>query len=171
MSGGSNVYSEVYAFLNLLGEDYIKKIPAGMYELFSTKRNMHYELHIDINKNIPEQFKHDETLVIISALNLYFFCNDEERKRLIQIYTENDEKFSSKSFEEKVNNDTMNNLNENGISVNKRNEQNINALNDNILNNNLIQANQQTQQNKLEILPKENIFKRILKKIKSIFKR
>lgn len=137
MSTGSNVYSEVYAFLNLLGEEYIKKIPREMYELFSSKRNMNYELRIDTSKKISEQFKNEETLIIISALNLYFFCNGEERKKLVKIYEENDEKFLNRTFSEKIN--------KTDIDI--------------------------VCSNKLEPKKKENIFTKIINKLKRIFKR
>lgn len=140
MSSGSNVYSEVYAFLNLLGEEYINKLPKGMYELFATKRNRSYELHIDINKNITEQFKNEETLVIISALNLYFFSDEDERKRLAQIYTENDKKILNKSYSD-------------------------------ILRENAMKYQNVEQVNTLEVIKKESILNRIIKKIKAIFKR
>lgn len=137
MSTGSNVYSEVYAFLNLLGEEYIKKIPREMYELFSSKRNMNYELRIDTSKKISEQFKNEETLIIISALNLYFFCNGEERKKLVKIYEGNDEKFLNRTFSEKIN--------KTDIDI--------------------------VCSNKLEPKKKENIFTKIINKLKRIFKR
>ena len=137
MSTGSNVYSEVYAFLNLLGEEYIKKIPREMYELFSSKRNMNYELRIDTSKKISEQFKNEETLTIISALNLYFFCNEEERKKLVKIYEENDEIFLNRPFSEKIN--------KTDIDI--------------------------VCSNKLEPKKKENVFTKIINKLKRIFKR
>ena len=47
---------------------------------------------IDINQPIKDQNLMDETLAIIAMLNLKYWCDDEEKKRLINIYLENERK-------------------------------------------------------------------------------
>ena len=48
---------------------------------------------IDVNQPIKNQNLMDETLAIIAMLNLKYWCDDEEeKKRLINIYLENERK-------------------------------------------------------------------------------
>jgi len=144
MARGSNVYSEVYAFLNLIGEEYINKIPPTLYELFTRGRNLEYEFQLDTTKDISKQFKNEETLVIISALNLYFFCGEEEREKLVQIYIENDKKQLKQSYSDKLMRSNMN------FRVDQTTTQNVKQL---------------------EVIKKENLLEKIIKKIKRLFKR
>jgi len=141
MARGSNVYSEVYAFLNLIGEEYINKIPPTLYELFTRGRNLEYEFQLDTTKDISKQFKNEETLVIISALNLYFFCGEEEREKLVQIYIENDKKQLKQSYSDKLMRSNMN------FRVDQTTTQNVKQL---------------------EVIKKENLLEKIIKKIKRL---
>ena len=37
------IYSEVYQVLNLLGNEYIDKLPESLFNMLEEKRNMNYE--------------------------------------------------------------------------------------------------------------------------------
>ncbi|MCX4302678.1 MAG: hypothetical protein K1W33_08025 [Clostridia bacterium] len=84
-------YSEVYSFLNVLGNYYINKIPDAIYDTIKENRDKSYTPIYDKNENITQNSISQEGLALISALNLQYWCNDEEEKtKLKEIYINND---------------------------------------------------------------------------------
>ena len=86
-------YSEVYSILNLLGKDYIDKLPNDLYKMIKENRNMEYsplyDLSIDINKqNISEQ-----ALAMITLLNLKCWSNEDEKKEIQKEIDKNEKEF------------------------------------------------------------------------------
>ena len=86
----SNSYSEVFCFINLLGEKYINMLPRKLYEFFEENRNPFYYINIEINKPIIPQFKFSDTEPIIEYLNLEYWCTSEEKENLIKKYKKNE---------------------------------------------------------------------------------
>ena len=71
------------------------KVPDDIREYFKKEKNKNYNKMIDINQPIKNQNLMDETLAIIAMLNLKYWCDDEEeKKRLINIYLENERKIN-----------------------------------------------------------------------------
>ena len=96
-------YSEIDEFLNLLDEETRNEIPKKLREIFKNEKDNQY--HKEINPNIPieEQNLKEETLAIIALLNLKYWCKDEkEKKRLEEIYANNDKKFQGKINTENI---------------------------------------------------------------------
>ena len=86
-----NIYSEVSAFLKLLDEEYVKKIPQKMLDFFENNKNEEYLP--DLKKDVPitEQDLSKEAVIIISKLNLQYWVKDDaEKQELIKLYTKND---------------------------------------------------------------------------------
>lgn len=86
----SDMYSEVYDILNILGTDYIKKIPQELYTHIEKERNKSKINRFYLDKSIENQNIGNETLDFIAYLNLQYWTTKEERKRLIKKYSEND---------------------------------------------------------------------------------
>ena len=80
-------YSEVYSFLNVLGNYYINKIPDAIYDTIKENRDKSYTPIYDKNENITQNSISQEGLALISALNLQYWCNDEEEKTINDIKT------------------------------------------------------------------------------------
>lgn len=142
-----NCYSEVFSFINLLGEKYINMMPKLLYKFFEENRNVSYYINIDINKPIINQFKCADTEAIIEYLNLEYWCTKEEKEALLKKYRENEIKYQE-GLKEKYNPDNL--FKNKTKNINNKNQENI--------------------ENKQLIVYKENIFKKIVKKIKKFLK-
>ena len=69
------------------------KVPDDIREYCKKEKSRNYNKMIDVNQPIKNQNLMDETLAIIAMLNLKYWCDDEEeKKRLINIYLENERK-------------------------------------------------------------------------------
>ena len=91
-------YTEVDNFIELLDEYHKNKIPKKLREFFKNEKEEKYIKNIYRNIPIKEQNLLQETLSLIAFLNLQYWCDDEEeKKRLRKIYTEN-EKTSMKQM-------------------------------------------------------------------------
>ena len=98
-------YSEVNKILELLGNSYSDKIPSKIKEALKKEEDTEYVL--DINKSIKERKLKREAIAIISALNLQYWCiNEEEKQRLKNIYYENGVKYQEE-LNEKYNTDNL----------------------------------------------------------------
>ena len=83
-------YSEVNKILKLIGNTYSSKIPSRIKSVFKREMDKNYIPNIDITKPISEQNLKRKTIVIISALNLEYWCTDEnEKHKLKKMYCEN----------------------------------------------------------------------------------
>lgn len=84
-------YTEVDNFIELLDEYHKNKIPKKLREFFKNEKEKKYIKNIYRNIPIKEQNLSQEALSLIAFLNLQYWCDDEEeRKRLRKIYTENE---------------------------------------------------------------------------------
>jgi len=97
ISNTPKAYSEVYSFLNVLGEKYILKIPQSVYSIIEEKRDKSYNPTYLIDQEVTDKTFSQEALALIAALNLQYFCKDENvKKQLKQKYIENTKKEEEK---------------------------------------------------------------------------
>lgn len=138
-------YTEVDNFIELLDEYHKNKIPKKLREFFKNEKEEKYIKNIYRNIPIKEQNLLQETLSLIAFLNLQYWCDDEEeRKRLRKIYTEN-EKTSMKQMRLKYD--------INNIFKERRKEV----------------VEEETKDNVAMIRYKDSLIQRIINKIKKIF--
>ena len=102
----SKIYSEVYAVLNVLGNEYINKIPSTIYQYIVDEKDNSVQMCYDVNKTIDEQKISEETLMFISYLNLQYWCSEDEKQELLKKYKQNDERIE-KELKEKYNVDNL----------------------------------------------------------------
>lgn len=88
------MFNEVYSFLNLLGNEYIYKLPNNVYEYIEKERIPNYDVNLNLEKNIVSQISKN-ALAFIAYLNLKYWATSEEQQELIAIYKENDIKNES----------------------------------------------------------------------------
>ena len=74
-------YSEVYEILNLLEEEYRKKVPENIRNFFEEERLKDYKPQIDIDVPLIEQDLKRETIVLLAVLNLNYWCTTPEEKQ------------------------------------------------------------------------------------------
>ena len=136
------IYSEVYQVLNLLGNEYINKLPNSLLNILKEKRNINYNPQYIEDIPLNKQNIRKETLAIIALLHLNYWCdNEKEKLELKQILKNNEDRYQQ---------ELRNKYNPEDIF--KRNKQ------ENIVEN---------QVSMIEY--KEPLFKRFISKIKSIF--
>ena len=88
------VYSEVYEILQLLGANYINKLPDKLYKEITKKRKISYLPKFIIKgKEIDESKISKDAVAILGFLNLkYFVDNEEEKKRIKEIWKADEKK-------------------------------------------------------------------------------
>lgn len=102
----SRTYTEVYEVLQILGDEYINRIPIQLYKYIEEQRNTKSILEIDVNKDISEQDISEEASNFIAYLNLQYWCNKEEKEKLLKQYRMNDIEYE-KELNEKYNKDSI----------------------------------------------------------------
>lgn len=83
-------YSEVNKFLEVIGEEMSNKIPLKLRNFFKREMDKNYIPTININTPIKEQKLKRKTIAIIAGLNLQYWCKEERKKELLEIYYNNE---------------------------------------------------------------------------------
>lgn len=135
------IYSEIYQVLNLLGYEYINKLPDSLFNMLKEKRDINYNPIYVEDIPLDKQNIRKETISIIVLLYLNYWCeNENEKIQLKQLLKKNEDK-NQDEIRNKYNPD----------NVFKKHNKNI-------------------VQNELAIVNcKESKIKKIINKIKNIF--
>ena len=137
-------YAEVDNFIECLDSYDKNKVPESIRKYLKKEKSKTYNKIIDVNQPIKDQNLKDETLAIIAMLNLKYWCDDEEeKKRLIKIYSKNEDKYQ-KELREKY-----------GV--------------ENLFKNKENQVENQIELNKVICVKKESLFDKIKKSIIKFF--
>ena len=136
------IYSEVYQVLNLLGNEYIDRLPKSLFNMLEEKRNINYEPKYTEDLPLNKQNIKKETLSIIALLHLNYWCeNVNEKNELSQMFKNNEDKYQDE-LRKKYDPDNI---------FKKHIQENI-------------------IKNEVSLVEyKESIFKRLINKIKSLF--
>jgi len=86
-------YAEVYDFLELLGYDYIKKIPSEIFNEIKDNRLVEYNEKSDIKIIYEKPNFKKETLAIIAFLDLNYWCNEEDKKAIQNMLNEKERQY------------------------------------------------------------------------------
>ncbi len=136
------IYSEVYQVLNLLGNEYIDRLPKSLFNMLEEKRNINYEPKYTEDLPLNKQNIKKETLSIIALLHLNYWCeNVNEKKELSQMFKNNEDRYQDE--------------------LRKKYDP------DNIFKKHI---QEKIIKNEISLVEyKESIFKRLINKIKSLF--
>ncbi len=138
-------YTEVKCLLEYLPQSYIDRLPKKLIELIKRQSNEQYKINIDINKSLLEQNFSTKTKDLIAVINYNYWSTDEERQQLKNKFYENENRYQTELLEK---------YNPNDIFKKKESKTD---LTENIESNlQMVEYN-------------ENIFRRIINKIKRIF--
>ena len=146
------IYSEVYSILDMLGEDYIKKLPEIIYENIKKLKLEDYNPKYTEEESLKKQHVSRDAISMIAFFDLSYWCENEEQKtNLKKLFKENGEK-------------------ENNIFAN--NTKKVEAVSDSNKNENL-QTIEKTEEvcNLPSKVEKNSIFKKIFNFIKNIIKK
>lgn len=150
MNNRRNAYTEVYTILQDLDEEEYNKIPPEVIETLDTNRNKEYEYFLDDELELKDQPMLPETKAILFNLFRDYLATPEQRTKIIKMQNEARQKNELKK-QQMYNTDVFANK-----SINKTTKVDENEV--------------KTNNNEKQIVEyKENIFKRILNKIKSLF--
>ena len=144
-------YSEVYEILNLMEDEYRKRVPQKVIDFFDDERMKEYKPEIRVDIPLEEQKIKRETIILLAILNINYWCDTEEEKQKFQNELILNEK-QRKELEEKYN---PNNLFKN------RKYNHIENIDEKI----------NTETVMLTEYKKQNLIKRILEKITQFLKR
>lgn len=139
----ANAYTEVYEILSFLNDEDFSKIPEDLIEVFKENRNLEYEYELNENQDLTKQPMLVETkAILLNIFRDYLATSDQSIK--IKKWLQEDREYFEKGKKEKYSINVFENRNKN---VNKANMQ-------------------------LVVGTKEqSIFKRIINKLKKVFKR
>lgn len=136
------IYSEVYQVLNLLGNEYIDKLPKSLLNMLEEKRDINYNPQYIEDIPLNKQNIKKETLAIIALLHLNYWCENEKEKLELKQVLKNNEDMYQQDIRNKYNPENM-------FIKNKR---------------------EKIVENQVSMIEyKEPLFKKIISKIKSIF--
>lgn len=150
MNNRRNAYTEVYTILQDLDEEEYNKIPPEVIETLDTNRNKEYEYFLDDELELKDQPMLPETKAILFNLFRDYLATPEQKTKIIRMQNEARQKNELKK-QQMYNTDVFANKNINKTT--KVDENEVKTNND----------------EKQIVIYKENIFKRILNKIKSLF--
>lgn len=140
-----DIYSEVYSVLNLLGKDFIDKIPKDIYKMIEEKRNKDYNPLYTYELPLKKQNINKRSLSIIAFFDINYWSN-QERKLILKNKFKQNEINNQKKLREKYNPDE--------IFIKNVKKEYVQNKDDN--NNNLIKR-------------KESILRRFINKFKRFF--
>ena len=143
MNNRKNAYAEVYTILQDLNEEEYNKIPPEVVEAIKVNRNEEYEYELDDELELKEQPMLPETKAILFNLFRDYLATPEQKAKIIRMQNEERQKNELKK-QQRYNTDVFANRQEKDISQEKNEEIQI-------------------------VKYKENLFKRILDKIKRFF--
>ena len=148
MNNRKNAYTEVYTILEDLNEEEYKKIPPEVIDTIRLNRNEEYFYELDEDLELKEQPMLPETKAILFNLFRDYLSTQEQKAKIIRMQNEKRQKNELKK-QKQYNTDVFEN----------KQRQNIEQIEDN--------KEKSTETNL--VIYKENIFKRILNKIKRFF--
>lgn len=88
-----DIYSEVYAILNMLGKEYINKLPKDIYNIIKEEKYTEYNPVYETTVALDKQDVKKETISIIAFLHLNYWCNEDEKIKLRELFDENEDKY------------------------------------------------------------------------------
>ena len=88
-----DIYSEVYAILNMLGKEYINKLPNDIYNIIKEEKSSEYNPVYATTVALDRQVVKKESISIIAFLHLNYWCDEEEKIKLRELFDENEDKY------------------------------------------------------------------------------
>ena len=107
MNDNKEAYSEILAFLDIIDEQYVNRIPNKLIELFEREKSIEYNPKYTLEIPIEQQNLKKETLDLIALLYLnYWYDSEEDKAEIEKIYSENAKK-REEELREKYNPDNI----------------------------------------------------------------
>ena len=78
------MYSEIYSILEIMEEEYVKKIPKSLYDLIKENRLETYNPVYNPEENLADQRMSKDTASLLVLLKLNYWCENEAEKEEIR---------------------------------------------------------------------------------------
>ena len=147
------VYSEIYAILQMLGKEYIDKIPEKIYKTIEKRKDDAYNpVYKDMEEVLEGRVKR-KTVSMLALIDYnYFSTSETDRMYMRYILEENESKYTKEKKEYRI------------VATNKENVKSISEMND---LNIVINRNEMIEYKESGI---KKIFKNIILRIREIFR-
>lgn len=150
-------YSELYAILQMLGKEYIDKIPEKIYKGIENRKDDTYNpIYNDMEEVLEGRVKR-KTVSMLALLDYnYFSTTETDRMYMRYILEENENKYKKNKNEYRIVDENKEAINENN-NISDNNEDNSN----NLIRNEMIEYKESGM---------KKLFNNIILKIKEMFK-
>lgn len=138
---------EVDEVLKYFSKEDLLKIPEEIKQIIKENKDENYIWKYDETKTLKEQGLSEDTLAILAYFNMEFLLNDEQKELMKQFHEFNERKIEEQKKEQYKVDD---------LFENRQNNEKINVSNEEVA---------------LVVIKKESFFKKMINKIKSIFKK
>lgn len=99
MNNLKKAFSEVDMILDLIDSEMKNKVSANFIKLIKEEKDNEYKPNINPEIPLEEQNILPETIDILALLKLNYWCNEEEKKELLEILNRNERKFQKEAKE------------------------------------------------------------------------
>lgn len=87
-------YTEVLTIIDHMELKYKEKIPKKLLDFFERNSSKEYEFKLNLSVPLSEQKLNSKTLSLLAMINLNYWCEtDEEKKKLMDLYSENEKNY------------------------------------------------------------------------------
>ena len=150
-------YSELYAILQMLGKEYIDKIPEKIYKTIESRKDDTYNpIYNDMEEVLEGRVKR-KTVSMLALLDYnYFSTTETDRMYMRYILEENENKYKKNKNEYRIVDVNKEDVNDNN-NISNNNEDNSN----NLIRNEMIEYKESGM---------KKLFNNIIVKIKEIFR-
>lgn len=150
-------YSELYAILQMLGKEYIDKIPEKVYKVIKNRKDDTYNpIYNDMEEVLEGRVKR-KTVSMLALLDYnYFSTSETDRMYMRYILEENENKYKKNKNEYRIVDVNKEDVNENN-NISDNNDDNSN----NLIRNEMIEYKESGM---------KKLFNNIILKIKEMFK-
>lgn len=139
---------EVDEILNYLSEEDLLKIPEEVRNTIKENKDKEYVWKYDVSKELKEQNLSRDTIILLSYLNMEYLLNEEQKKYMQQLHELNEKKLEELKTEKYSVDD---------LFKKKKKEE--------------TQITEKVEEKSLIECKEENIFTKVINKIKNFFKK
>lgn len=93
MNNLKKAFSEIDMILNLIDSEMKNKVSADFIKFIKEEKDNEYKPNIKQDIPLEEQNILPETIDILALLKLNYWCNEEEKKELLELLNKNEQKF------------------------------------------------------------------------------
>ena len=99
MNNLKKAFSEIDMILNLIDSEMKNKVSADFIKFIKEEKDEEYKPNIKQYIPLEEQNILPETIDILALLKLNYWCNEEEKKELLELLNKNEQKFQKEAKE------------------------------------------------------------------------